>query len=201
MWLNMHRRAVRKPAAALPLFLLARRLAGSLRQDICQTNANAVEAWETLLRRSDKQEENVLSGRSEVYPLVFGVFFYLPSLLLLILASSGAGRIIPPCIALRLTGRSGNIINQQPVLFTSVTLSAPLCRSVTAHRRPLFTILLIPGVGRNSSLPPSFPHFCSLYYFISFLSLVISPRASCCAFDLLKRFPHAVSSVLNLFSY
>lgn len=92
----MHRRAVKKPAATLPLFLLARRFAGSLWEDIWQTNANAVEAWETLL-----QEENVPSGRSEVYPLAFGLFFLLAPLLLVflllpVLASLGAGRITPP---------------------------------------------------------------------------------------------------------
>lgn len=140
MWLNMHRRAVKKMAATLPLFLLARRFAGSLWEDIWQTNANAVEAWETLL-----QEENVLSGRSEVYPLAFGLFFYSPSLPTPCLPPPPPPRprllgcrqdYPPPRISLRLTGRSGSIINQQPALFTSVTLSAPLCRSVAPHRRP-----------------------------------------------------------------
>lgn len=80
------------------------------------------------------------------------VWFYLPPPP----ASSGTARIIPASLSL-LSGLSGSLINQQAALFTSVALRAQLCRCVT-----WLAGLLIPGVGYNSSLPPSFPHYCSL---------------------------------------
>lgn len=62
----------------------------------------------------------------KVYPLLFA---FCPP------ASSGTARIIPASLSL-VSGLSGSHINQQAVLFTSVTLSAQLCSSVTPHRGP-----------------------------------------------------------------
>lgn len=106
------------------------------------------------------------------YPRLFGFTCPPPTP-----ASSGTARIIPASLSL-LSGLSASLINQQAALFTSVTLSAQLCRSVTPHRGPWFAGLLIPGVGYNSSLPPSFPHYCSTPLTV-LLSLLLHLLFSC----------------------
>lgn len=188
MCLNMHRRAIRQLHAChggtgelrqsllqcirVPLFLLARRLGRSRRKDICQTNDNEVEAWETLFKKSDKQEKIVLFNWPKVYPPFVSVL----SAFLLVPLPPQAQWGLSSHLSL-LSGLSGSVINQKAALFTSVTLSARLrerIRSV-AHR----------GCDSNDYWFPekaiihlSLLHFltvahclslsCSLYYLASF---------------------------------
>lgn len=182
MWLNMHRRAIRKPAAAryTPfVFLLACRLGRSQREDICHRNDNEAEAWETLFRRN-------LTNRRKKRSVGPSWGFILACLVLLaphppthppLPPQAQRGLSLHLSLSL-LSGLSGSLINQQAALFTSVTLSAQLCRSVTPHRGPWFAGLLIPGVGYNSSLPPSFPHYCSMPLTV-LLSLLLHLLFSC----------------------
>lgn len=110
------------------------------------------EIWQT-------GEKNVLLDRPEVLSSL--VWFYLPPTHPPLPPQAQRGLSLHLSLSL-LSGLSGSLINQQAALFTSVTLSAQLCRSVTPRRGLWFAGLLIPGVGYNSSLPPSFPHYCSM---------------------------------------